>query len=111
MPSSRRIRRGVHQRVNAIFKSTIAVIRPVLLGRVIRDPDMHLNTTTIGHRHFGTGNHQCQWLPPRAGKCTNARHHQPADGIDFFIAEVVPKSVVEVFQSTPARESSVWRLS
>ncbi|VUC88261.1 Uncharacterised protein [Salmonella sp. NCTC 11881] len=51
--SSRRIRWRSINEANAIFSPLLLLFVQFWLGRVIRDPDMHLNnTTTIGHRHF-----------------------------------------------------------
>lgn len=54
------------------------------------------NTTAVGHCHFELVTINVDSLPAR-GKMPKGLHDQPADGVDFFIAEMSAESFVEVF--------------
>ena len=53
------------------------------------------NTAAVGHCHFELVTVNVNGLTAR-GEVAKGLHHQPANGIDLFIAEVGPEGVVEV---------------
>ncbi len=99
--SSRRIRWRSINEANAIFDPLLLLFVQFWLGQS-SGSDMHLNnTTTIGHRReLVTISNQWFRRGPVNGR---TRKYQPADGIDFFIAEVGAESVVKSSIDASAR--------